>query len=950
VQYLPAGTAAILTHLETSVSESLDTTGLSESPERVHGGHGSDAENSKVDVEEVPSDPESISRSSQLSTDPAPSHELPPPARGPDSRPSTPPPFRLFVSTTPPSCEVSSSPPPVCSPSPQSSVSRVQTNSRRHYSQDYSFYSNTSSRNNDDSHGSFDKSSSDLSTVVARHDHGPSPASLTTNSFRFGDHIFLDSTSSSTGTLELENLVQHHSGRSADLEQLPNNGNFSTEDLGSEPTQPTLLNFSDDSITHRSEANRVRDRLKQRHLSQRERFQESGEQFALHQPEPVHPPTPAESSSGGARSIEELSLDDLLKTQRISPIGIRAISESSSRPPSSSPTPHWQREDHHNHATSPSLSLAEILQEIENISSPTRPLSDPYDSFEVSPARHSSSPPHSLSSPFLRSPSWGGGGQEPRFSVTSSHHDSNFGDIRTRLFSIDVSQQQSLSLPHISSSSSSSDENESGSLTFLRESSDHPHQDLSVFSVGSRLSTHSLHTSLGNDAMDGSLSRPSDRSIGVASSQSTNSSFLFLGVGEPSSFPDPGTDQSGSKQTASHLRPSLSRLSPPSSSASTQSLGHSKDLPGDWTMRSDSGEAILFGTNDHRLACQPHNLSFEEKYGLRSLPADDSSDDEAHPPQRASSSQAAGLRIVLEDSSSPRSTSSSLSIPSFAILTQHHSIDGTVAVLPETSSSYIPSKSVWSPKQSGRVENFFDLHTSRSRHPAVLSHSLLSFNSNLSSDLSPSHSNSASPSQSLNASSTSSALLPPSLALSQSHHPPSRRMEQTTSTHVTHHRFESHRQQTSHGSFSFRDSTEEFESWLEGETWRPQAIPRVAPTVTDPPGESSKLSSVDLSFSSGSDSSKKAGEGAASSSMRLSLFSSSSSSNSTEASHFLSLGGHIPAQRPTETTRGGGSDPHSLSFLLSPSSELDSRHGAEDSSGRNSSELEGLPTEFLLGR
>jgi hypothetical protein len=71
----------------------------------------------------------SLQMSLSLSADPAPAteHELfppPPPSAPPsplethDSRPETPPPLRLFVSTTPPSCEVSYPPPSLLPSSP----------------------------------------------------------------------------------------------------------------------------------------------------------------------------------------------------------------------------------------------------------------------------------------------------------------------------------------------------------------------------------------------------------------------------------------------------------------------------------------------------------------------------------------------------------------------------------------------------------------------------------------------------------------------------------------------------------------------------------------------------------------------------------------------------------------------------------------------------------------
>lgn len=640
--------------------------------------------------------------------------------------------------------------------------------------------------------------------------------------------------------------------------------------------------------------------MKQQHLSQRERFQDQKDQFSLFQTESMSPPPPPLT-----RSTEALSLDDLLRTQRISPIGVRAISESSFG---------GQEEDDHNHATSTSLSLTEILQEIENISSPTRPLSSTNDSFEISPSRRSSSPRSSSpSSPFLRS-QWGG--PEPRILVSShqtSFKDLNFGELRTRLFSIDASQE-SFTLPHASSGSASSD-----SLTFLKESLNHQQTDSvfssysrlseggEIFSEGSRLSTHTLETSLGNDASIGALYRPSDHSIGMASSQSTNSSILFLGVGEPSLLPD--LQKNDFSPTSSLLHPSLPLLSPPSSSA--QSLEQSKDLLGEYARRSDSDEGISFETISSHRPRQSPNLSFQEKYGLQNLPVDDSSDDEAH----------MGMKILMENSSS-QSTSSSLSIPSFK-LTKHNPIDGAVVALPEiSSSSYFPSKSVWSPRQREKPENSLTSHPSKSNHHQnILSHSMLSFNSSLSSNLSPSHSNTASPSQSGN---FQSGLQPTPLSLL----PPSLTINQTITTQVTHQRVETHRQQTSHHS-SFRDSTEEFESWLEGH------LPSAA---IDPAPASSH---VELNFSSGSESSEKAKAMVASSSMRLSFF--SSSSESTE-SH---------AQRSTELTQRMGTNSH-LSFLSS-SSESVFRSNMENSSGSNrilfndSSSQEGLPTEYLLG-
>jgi hypothetical protein len=869
--------------------------------------------------------------------------------------------------------------------------------------------------------------------VVARHDnHGYYPVSLsfsinqsnsaTANSFRFGDHVSLDNSSS----------VAVAPGSEQEQEQ-------------------TLLNFSDDSITHqhRSEATRFRDRLKQRSLSQRERIQERQQQ--------AEPPLISGVAAGSQHHrTEEFSLDNLLKTQRISPIGIRAVSESQSSSPYSSlaslsASPHREQQQQQEQeqkqvleqgrerdVSSPSLSLEEIMRDIENISSPTRPLSDPDYSFEISPSRHS----HSSSSSSSPSSRWdsrgdrGRGVREPRISLIShqqSFNDSSF-PLRTRLFSIDVNQ--STSLLHTSASSVSGDE-ESDSLTFLRASSHSTaHESLSlqersrdgnrdgdgdgIFSEGSHLSTHSLHSSsslfrrdaLVPSADAAALSGPSDRTIGVASSQSTNSSFLFLGLGEHFSAEPPP--------------PPVSGLDPLSSSSGL-SLERAPELMApvaQWSIAdSDSGESLSFGINDHlhsrhsqsqgQLQSPTHsnlhtiNLSFEQKYGLQSLPADDSSDDEApthsHFPQPTlqlgphsaeteteTADPAEELRRVIpsceatgssqnfmEHSSSPlsssSSTSSSLSIPSFAILTKQHSTQGAPTAFP--SEPYAPSKSVWSPKQQHRNKGNFNSNStgrgeSESRPSAsvsaVLSHSMLSFNSNLSSD--PPLSHSPSPSQSLN----SLPLLPSQVTATHTS-----AATTTISSRLSLQRFESQRQTSASVSVSrehstfFRDSTEEFESWLEGEAWRPHhgfdsaetetqratiTAVAVGKDIRDPVSSRPAMfseSSVKMNFSSGPDSSSSSSSkkttamekeqeiertvtvSASASMMQMSFFSSSSESLS---SSYLQTP-HSSAPAPDRA----------LSFPLSPSSESSGSIGIFFNTSQ-SPELEGLPTEFLLGR
>jgi hypothetical protein len=662
-----------------------------------------------------------------------------------------------------------------------------QSRSRRHYVQDDSFQSNNSSPKNASS-SSIPRSLSDLSTVIARHDQSSS---------LLGQSL-LGSSVEQRSLIESSSMPERE-GSPPGL-MLPSRGH----QMGS------LLDFSDENINSKSESHQLRARMKERHTHQKERYQttsESIDQHSFSRLDSTSPPRP------GMGETDELSLDDLL---RISPIGTRDISETSS--PFSSPHRAVDALE-----TSRTLSLAEIIQEIENISTPPRSMSG-RDFFDMSlhQSLHPLPPPQSSSrrplSPLVTSSPPSPPPSPPSSQwIFETNHQSPNGSLRMN--EVPSSHRTSQNSPSFGFGSEETD-----SLTFLRESNTSAHHALSISShshfsqlhtvpvSGSReqaenisfeaslLSTHSLPSTSWNDQRVQSITASGDRGFASQSSQSTSSSsFLFLGVGE--NF----LDEQQLVEQATFQRD----LGNPSEGERRIPFGES---------HLDSSESTVISLIDpYSHQQQPHTLSFEEKYGLRVLPAEGSSDEE----EFSQRSNRQGRPLTIE--ASPSSTSSSLSIPSFKIVPSFATLEGPE---PEGNRSFVPSKSVLSPRQ--QLQQRSDEITTSRNPPLPISQSLLSFNSNLSSDLFQSHSSALSVSQSNEFLSRPRLPLPPSTVSSSVHH---------TGLLMNH-------QETSRRDiFSVRDSTEEFESWLEG-------ITNGTPAAAQPPssGQSFQAASFSLSF------------------------------------------------------------------------------------------------------
>jgi hypothetical protein len=850
---------------------------------------------------------------------------------------ATPPPPRLFISTTPPSVEVSStfdsfeltdSPLPLQT----SETRRARSSSRRrHYVQDDSFYSTTSSPKNT---SLTTQSFSDLSTVIARHDLDGSSS--------------LNQSSGGSSEKQKSRFESPFSIPSPDdqredekePQQFPSMGH----DMGS------LLNFSDDNIQHQSQSQSIRARMKQRHTYQRERYQHS-EFIEHHNPRQLKTGSASPHSSPSSRPATddlddtgELSLDDLL---RISPIGTRDISETSS--PYSSPHRPADTRDH-------SLSLAEIIHEIENIATPTRSMFG-NDFFETSPT-HLTSPSTSLHRQLPSYPPMVPSiPPSPPSSPSPSQWVDETSSQQSSKLSLRINEGPSSQRASRDSRSFGFGSEETDSLTFLRESLGSSHVAHNTLSISSHSQLMQLHSATGSlmdgegeeniffeesllsmhslPSASGSASRKdqwicsTSGSRASHSSQSTsNSSFLFLGVGDQFIGSLGEHEQTIVQQTVTN----------------TFTSTHASLPFGVSPLDSSDSTVISLQNPNPQQQQRPQAVSFEEKYGLHVLPTDASSDDEepsrpswrSHPPEsHPPSSLFSHERTMKVTSSSSSSTSSSLSIPSFKIVTSSNTLEGTD--VQDLDSSFVPSRSTLSPRQQLQQQKSSLDQATASRNPPLVSQSFLSFNSNLSSDLSESRSSALSPSQSYDF--PSRPPIPPPSA----HH----------TGLLTDHR-ESLRRDLS----SVRDSTEEFESWLEGLTTG--KLSQIGGTMFPRP-QSPTLSALKHNSSPRSSHNQKELRGT----FNLSS-SSSSSSNSLHLSpstpttappaplsenrdDYLSF---IHSSISSSSLTLSPSPPHSHSHLHNPKGEGFSSSSAISSELSHHStqvETQGLSIEFLLG-